>query len=113
MWEPRPLTPLWAFTACSRDSFTFYFLLFIDSQENSHGSWGLKANSLKWSILHRELIHIKLSRNTRVSSRSKHQVHHSIALHCFISALDVFGAYRYQRHTISYDREFLDQLSDN
>jgi hypothetical protein len=23
MWEPRPLTPLWAFTACYRDSFTF------------------------------------------------------------------------------------------
>jgi hypothetical protein len=28
MWEPRPLTPLWAFTACYRDSFTF-FLDFI------------------------------------------------------------------------------------
>jgi hypothetical protein len=25
MWEPRPLTPLWAFTACYRNSFTFYF----------------------------------------------------------------------------------------
>jgi hypothetical protein len=25
MWEPRPLTPLWAFTACYRDSFTFFF----------------------------------------------------------------------------------------
>jgi hypothetical protein len=24
MWEPRPLTPLWAFTARYRDSFTFY-----------------------------------------------------------------------------------------
>jgi hypothetical protein len=23
MWEPRLLTPLWAFTACYRDSFTF------------------------------------------------------------------------------------------
>jgi hypothetical protein len=23
MWEPRRLTPLWAFTACYRDSFTF------------------------------------------------------------------------------------------
>jgi hypothetical protein len=28
MWEPRPLTPLWAFTACYRDSFT-YFLLYL------------------------------------------------------------------------------------
>jgi hypothetical protein len=27
MWEPRPLTTLWAFTACYRDSFTF--LLFM------------------------------------------------------------------------------------
>jgi hypothetical protein len=24
MWEPRPLTPLWAFTACYMDSFTFF-----------------------------------------------------------------------------------------
>jgi hypothetical protein len=23
MWKLRPLTPLWAFTACYRDSFTF------------------------------------------------------------------------------------------
>jgi hypothetical protein len=23
MWEPRILTPLWAFTACYKDSFTF------------------------------------------------------------------------------------------
>jgi hypothetical protein len=24
MWEPRRLTALWAFTACYRDSFTFF-----------------------------------------------------------------------------------------
>jgi hypothetical protein len=24
MWEPRPLTPLWAFTDCYRNSFTFF-----------------------------------------------------------------------------------------
>jgi hypothetical protein len=24
MWEPRRLTTLWAFTACYRDSFTFF-----------------------------------------------------------------------------------------
>jgi hypothetical protein len=31
MWEPRPLTPLWAFTACYRDSFTllFFFTLLL------------------------------------------------------------------------------------
>jgi hypothetical protein len=29
MWEPRPLTPLWAFTACYRDSFTFTFYVFF------------------------------------------------------------------------------------
>jgi hypothetical protein len=28
MWKPRPVTPLWAFTACYRDSFTS-LLLFI------------------------------------------------------------------------------------
>jgi hypothetical protein len=26
MWEPRRLTTLWAFTACYRESFTFYQL---------------------------------------------------------------------------------------
>jgi hypothetical protein len=25
MWEPRRLTTLWAFMACYRDSFTFYY----------------------------------------------------------------------------------------
>jgi hypothetical protein len=28
MWEPRHLTPLWAFTACYSDGFTSKFLLF-------------------------------------------------------------------------------------
>jgi hypothetical protein len=27
MWEPRPLTTLWAFTACYRDSFALLFIL--------------------------------------------------------------------------------------
>jgi hypothetical protein len=27
MWEPQPLTALWAPTACDRDSFTFFFAL--------------------------------------------------------------------------------------
>jgi hypothetical protein len=27
MWEPRRLTNLWAFAACYRDSFTFFYLL--------------------------------------------------------------------------------------
>jgi hypothetical protein len=31
MWEPRPLTPLWAFTACYRDSFTLLFTLLNNS----------------------------------------------------------------------------------
>jgi hypothetical protein len=26
MWEPLPLTPLWAFTACYRDRFTFFII---------------------------------------------------------------------------------------
>jgi hypothetical protein len=28
MWEPRRLTILWVSTACYRDNFTFFFLLF-------------------------------------------------------------------------------------
>jgi hypothetical protein len=31
MWEPRPLTPLWAFTAYYRDSFTFLLYFMIQS----------------------------------------------------------------------------------
>jgi hypothetical protein len=27
MWEPQPLTPLWAFTACYRDSFTLLYVI--------------------------------------------------------------------------------------
>jgi hypothetical protein len=26
MWKPRRLTTLWAFTACYRDNFTFYYI---------------------------------------------------------------------------------------
>jgi hypothetical protein len=33
MWESRPLTPLWAFMACYRDSFTFTFSCSDDFQE--------------------------------------------------------------------------------
>jgi hypothetical protein len=29
MWEPRPLTPLRAFTTCYRDSFTFFYLVYL------------------------------------------------------------------------------------
>jgi hypothetical protein len=29
MWESRRLTTLWAFTACNRDSITFYYFLSI------------------------------------------------------------------------------------
>jgi hypothetical protein len=33
MWQPRPLTTLWVFTACYRDS--FHFLWGVESDENS------------------------------------------------------------------------------
>jgi hypothetical protein len=36
MWEPRRLTTLWAFTACYRDSFTFFFLLQRHSYTDSY-----------------------------------------------------------------------------
>jgi hypothetical protein len=29
MWEPRRLTTLWAFMVCYRDSFTFFFYLYV------------------------------------------------------------------------------------
>jgi hypothetical protein len=30
IWEPLRLTPLWAFTACYGDSFTFFFLQILN-----------------------------------------------------------------------------------
>jgi hypothetical protein len=35
MWEPRPLTTLWAFTACYRDSFTFYLFYLTSCKDNT------------------------------------------------------------------------------
>jgi hypothetical protein len=32
MWDPQRLTTLWAFTACYRDSFTFFFLFLLPFQ---------------------------------------------------------------------------------
>jgi hypothetical protein len=45
MWEPRPLTPLWAFTVCYRDSFTFTVMLHYSAQVRA-------AISLKSSTRH-------------------------------------------------------------
>jgi hypothetical protein len=33
MWEPQPLTTLWAFTACYRDSFTFFLPYVLNLQK--------------------------------------------------------------------------------
>jgi hypothetical protein len=41
MWEPQPLTPLWAFTACYRDSFALPHLT------------QLTVKSYKWDASHR------------------------------------------------------------
>jgi hypothetical protein len=49
MWEPRRLTTLWAFTACYRDSFTFFFYIMIMTFIIRIGdsSWGL---IMVWSV---------------------------------------------------------------
>jgi hypothetical protein len=41
MWEPRPLTPQWAFTACYRDSFTYlpFVLRFLFNLWSELSSW--------------------------------------------------------------------------
>jgi hypothetical protein len=46
MWEPRHLTTLWAFTACYRDSFTFYLLLLLCRIWGSHSG----RSSIFWDI---------------------------------------------------------------
>jgi hypothetical protein len=38
MWEPRYLTTLWAFTACYKDSCTFYFICLWESDLYRTGS---------------------------------------------------------------------------
>jgi hypothetical protein len=38
MWEPRPLTTLWATLACYRDSFTFTFLNYSQTEEQYAGN---------------------------------------------------------------------------
>jgi hypothetical protein len=50
MWEPRPLTPLWAFMACYRDSFTF-FLTFTRRNNAMNGVSNTQKYSLEyWQI---------------------------------------------------------------
>jgi hypothetical protein len=41
MWEPQPFTPLWAFTACYRDSFTFLltFTLYFAETNPFETTW--------------------------------------------------------------------------
>jgi hypothetical protein len=46
MWEPRRLTTLWAFTACYRDSFTFFFYLYMHTYIRIY----IKYTSLKAKI---------------------------------------------------------------
>jgi hypothetical protein len=41
MWEPRRLTTLWAFTACYRDSFTFFYK---DGDDGTEGEGAKKGN---------------------------------------------------------------------
>jgi hypothetical protein len=45
MWESRRLTTLWAFTACYRDSFNFFFYLYYDSS-----TLGLLSNGDKFPL---------------------------------------------------------------
>jgi hypothetical protein len=58
MWEPRPLTPLWAFTACCyRDSFTFSFTIL-----DSHRTFKIaspKLSHLKCSLEYRMTDEVK------------------------------------------------------
>jgi hypothetical protein len=49
MWEPRPLTPRWAFTACYRDSFTFCFSLTYKLQYEI--LWKYDQYIWRWYIL--------------------------------------------------------------
>jgi hypothetical protein len=43
MWEPRPLTTLWAFMACYRDNFTFFLL------------YRCLFNSVRWLHIHKPM----------------------------------------------------------
>jgi hypothetical protein len=53
MWEPRPLTTLWAFTACYRDSFTFFtFTPFLNTTLSyTYGEVDIKLDICLFSAL--------------------------------------------------------------
>jgi hypothetical protein len=48
MWKPRRLTTLWASTACYRDSFTFFYVYILASENNDLERCGRKPS---WLIL--------------------------------------------------------------
>jgi hypothetical protein len=49
MWEPRPLTSLWAFTACYRHRYTFFFYLLtlMEHMNVLHVDWKLSVLKLE------------------------------------------------------------------
>jgi hypothetical protein len=49
MWEPRRLTTLWAFTACYRESFTFFYLLLKNRSPRIAGSVKWKQSYIKYA----------------------------------------------------------------
>jgi hypothetical protein len=49
MWESRRLTTLWAFTACYRNSFTFYFIDFTTGHDSAFGS--IAAAVRRWLLM--------------------------------------------------------------
>jgi hypothetical protein len=48
MWEPRPLTPLWAFKACYRDSFTFAY--FYEHEHTDRKQNAKRSSGKVWSL---------------------------------------------------------------
>jgi hypothetical protein len=50
MWKPRRLTTLWAFTACYRDSFTFYLFTHLEHRSSVKSLVSLQFLNLRQSV---------------------------------------------------------------
>jgi hypothetical protein len=51
MWEPWPLTPLWAFRACYTDSFTFFLVVRLHVNRLS-GTKAMSVSIPRWETEH-------------------------------------------------------------
>jgi hypothetical protein len=85
MWEPRPLTPLWAFTACYRDSFTLLLLSYHLYIVTYFGVWICWSNSLDLYTTCYNIWEITIFDWTLSTSDHTTLIHYSLSLSLSLS----------------------------